>query len=170
MRLLLEEHQNPGLLSGGGAATFVACDTCGQKIQGQEDGIVVFHLDSKGQKTGDFAVIHKGRCETPETQKEQWEDLEIFLRDILLNTKSTWRTPRNASAAQRGLPLGASTRKQRPRPARCSKVTSAVRRFVEGHEASPTAVIRTCRPLDGCHPFGLSLVLRQVAVDAKPAL
>ena len=87
MRFLFEEHQNAELLSGGGAATFVACDTCGDKIQGQHDGIVVFHEASDHRKSGGIMVIHKGRCETPDTQRLRWQDLEIFLRDVVLNTK-----------------------------------------------------------------------------------
>lgn len=87
MRLIFEEHENPGLLSGGGAATYIACDTCGQKIQGQQDGIVVFHQDAQHVKDGNFSVIHKGRCDTGSTKGLRWEDLEIFLRDVVLNTK-----------------------------------------------------------------------------------
>lgn len=87
MRLMFEDHDNPTLLSGGGTATFIACDTCGLKIQGQEEGIVVFHMRPDGRKRGDFAVIHKGRCETEETKRGRWQDLAIFLRDIVLNSQ-----------------------------------------------------------------------------------
>lgn len=87
MRLMFEEHDNPGLLSGGGAATFIACSTCGGKVQGQDDGIVVFIEDEQHRKTGDIMVIHKGRCDTTQTRQFRWQDLDIFLRDVILNTK-----------------------------------------------------------------------------------
>jgi hypothetical protein len=86
MRLYFEEHESPEMLSGG-SANFIACDTCAQKIQGQEDGIVVFHEDAQHVKDGNISVIHKGRCETAGTRGLRWEDLEIFLRDVVLNTK-----------------------------------------------------------------------------------
>lgn len=86
MRLLFEEHESPAMLSGG-AANFIACDTCAQKIQGQEDGIVVFHEDAQHVKDGNISVIHKGRCETAGTRGLGWVDLGVFLRDVVLNTK-----------------------------------------------------------------------------------
>ncbi len=86
MHILFEEHDNPELLSGGGAATFIACSTCGVKIQGQNDGIVVFREDGEHRTTGEVMIIHKGRCETAQTQQLPWQDLDIFLRDIVLNT------------------------------------------------------------------------------------
>jgi hypothetical protein len=86
MGLYFEEHESPEMLSGG-SANFIACDTCAQKIQGQEDGIVVFHEDAQHVKDGNISVIHKGRCETAGTRGLRWEDLEIFLRDVVLNTK-----------------------------------------------------------------------------------
>ena len=75
------------MVSGGGEAVFLACATCGEKIVGQADGIVVFHESAPHTKSGDVSVIHKARCETDRTRALRWQDLELFLRDVLANTQ-----------------------------------------------------------------------------------
>ncbi len=89
MKLIFESHDNPALNEGGGTATFIACDTCGAKIVGPNDGIVVFDqvAGPPYDRTGGVLAIHKGRCETTETQRLPWQDLDVFLRDIVLNTR-----------------------------------------------------------------------------------
>lgn len=75
------------MISGGGEAAFLACETCGEKIVGQDDGIVVFHESAPRTKSGDVSVIHRAGCETDRTQALRWQDLELFLRDVLANTQ-----------------------------------------------------------------------------------
>jgi hypothetical protein len=103
MQFLIEEHENPAFLSGGGSSTYIACDTCGEKIQGQQDGIAVFHKDAQNVKDGKISVIHKGRCDTAETKRLPWDDLELFLREVVLNAQIDLRKAENRVSGTDGL-------------------------------------------------------------------
>ena len=84
MRFSFDTLEHEGLLGGGGHAPFLVCDTCGQKIQGQDAGIVVFPADPDGHRTGAVVAVHKGACDVVDGQ---WSDLEIFLRDLTRNAR-----------------------------------------------------------------------------------
>lgn len=86
MRLIFEELRDPRLASIGIGAV-IACDTCGEKIVGQDAGIVVFESDAEGKRAGTFRTIHKVKCETSETRPLSWQDLDVFLRDVVGNAQ-----------------------------------------------------------------------------------
>jgi hypothetical protein len=65
------EYMESGTLSGGGIAPFWVCDTCGEKIEGS--GTAAFKTNDQGERTGEYLTIHKGKCETEETRRLQWE-------------------------------------------------------------------------------------------------
>jgi len=88
VKLVHEEFEDLRLaITGGGTAVFLACATCGEKIVGQDAGIVVFDRAVDGTRTGSFTAIHKSTCETAETSALPWQDLDTFLRDVVLNTQ-----------------------------------------------------------------------------------
>jgi hypothetical protein len=80
------EHHEVGDMLGGAIVTFVACETCGKKIDRHAPGIVVFRDGEPGEDGHRRAsAIHKGACDTAATRELPWQDLDIFLRDIVMN-------------------------------------------------------------------------------------
>ena len=87
MRFKFETIDDPTMAFGAGEATFLVCDTCGEPVKGQQDANVVFLEDSDRNETGEIKVIHKQGCETPQTQRLRWQDLDLFLRDVVMNAR-----------------------------------------------------------------------------------
>lgn len=86
MRLIREEIEDPrAAITGLLIATFIACDACGEKIIGQDVGIVVFEVDADGKDAGTFKTVHKKTCDTREMRLLRWQSLDVFLRDVVGN-------------------------------------------------------------------------------------
>ena len=81
MRMMFEPISDPNMMGGGGFAPFIVCDTCGDRIVGQQAGIVVFDREL----VGPVRAIHRGACETEVTRSLSWQDLDLFLRNIARN-------------------------------------------------------------------------------------
>ncbi len=75
---------------GGTRYPYFICDGCGEKIHGM--GKIVFELeeDDPTKATGRWWVFGKGSahaaCETPESSRRPWDDLDEFLVQIAFNS------------------------------------------------------------------------------------
>ncbi len=89
MAVKFEIRENPGLaITGVGIAPFWICDTCGEKIEGT--GNAIFVTEANGEHTGEFLTIHKDRCETDETRRYPWQDLDMFMWELFNNAGFDW--------------------------------------------------------------------------------
>jgi hypothetical protein len=97
MGIIWEYHaQLGGSLGGGGTAPYFMCDTCDKKI---EDGLgkIIWEqrkgpfAEGEAVNTGRFWILGKGpgheQCETEETQRCPWNDLDEFLVNVTHNSK-----------------------------------------------------------------------------------